>query len=54
MVLIDIEMPKNCLVCPIKAWEEGENYYVCPITGIMCLNIGRQNDCPLMEVEDAM
>lgn len=44
-----MEMPKNCMECAIKTWTEDEGY-VCPFSGIMALNIGIQNDCPLVEV----
>lgn len=49
MIQIDMDMPDNCEVCPIKAWEE--EGYVCPFSGIPALNIGRQLDCPLRESE---
>ena len=49
MIQIDMDMPDNCEVCPIKAWEE--EGYVCPFSGIPALNIGRQSDCPLREPE---
>lgn len=45
-------MPKNCQECKIKAWEEGFNVYVCPFSGIPCLSIGRQDDCPLVELSE--
>lgn len=43
-----MEMPKNCLECNIKAWEDGFNVYVCPFSGMPCLSIGIQYDCPLV------
>ena len=45
-----MKMPKNCLECEIKAWEEGFSEYVCPFSGIICLSIGKQDDCPLVEL----
>jgi hypothetical protein len=45
-----MEMPKNCMECDLKSWNPDEYDYVCPFSGIMALNIGRQNDCPLVEV----
>lgn len=51
VLIKDMEMPRNCLECKIKAWEEGFNEYVCPFSGIICLSIGRQDDCPLVELE---
>ncbi len=44
-----MKMPKNCMECAIRSWTEDE-WDVCPFSGIMALNIGRQNDCPLVEV----
>jgi len=49
VIIKGMKMPKNCLECAIKIWTEDEGY-VCPFSGIMALNIGRQNDCPLVEV----
>ena len=49
VIIKGMEMPKNCLECAIKTWTEDEGY-VCPFSGIMALNIGRQNDCPLVDV----
>ena len=46
----DMEMPESCFECKIKAWEEGFNEYACPFSGIPCLSIGRQDDCPLVEL----
>ena len=46
-----MDMPDNCEECKIKLWDEGENDYVCPFSGVMTLSIGRQNDCPLEEQE---
>lgn len=47
-----MKMSKNCLECEIKAWEEGFSEYVCPFSGIPCLSIGRQDDCPLVELPE--
>lgn len=54
MVLIDINMPENCMECSIRAWESGEEVDYCPVTGYECLSIGRQDACPLKEVDDDM
>ena len=48
MILIDMEMPKSCCECKIKQWDIEDDF--CPFTGIICLNIGRQNNCPLVEL----
>lgn len=45
-----MEMPRFCDECNIKAWD-GEDY-VCPFSGIPTLNIGRQNNCPLIEIPE--
>lgn len=52
VLIKDMEMPRNCLECKIKAWEEGFNEYVCPFSGILCLSIGRQDDCPLVALPE--
>ena len=46
-----MEMPKSCLECKIKSWDE-DGDYICPFSEVVCLNIGRQYDCPLIEVPD--
>ena len=50
VIIKGMEMPENCVMCSIKAWDE--DGYVCPFSGIMCLNIGRQADCPLVELPE--
>lgn len=49
-----MKMPKNCLECEIKAWGEDFNEHVCPFSGILCLSIGRQDDCPLVELPEKL
>ena len=49
-VLIDMDMPSNCEECPVKAFDPGEDDYVCPFSGVATLNIGRQDSCPMREV----
>jgi hypothetical protein len=44
-----IEMPKNCLECPLT-WFDDDYDSVCPFTNVVALNIGRQDDCPLIEL----
>ena len=44
-----MKIPENCILCPIIIWND-EDDYVCPFSGISALNIGRQDDCPLIEV----
>ena len=45
-----MEMPENCMDCKIKQYDEYENDCICPFSGVMCLSIGRQDACPLVEV----
>ena len=47
-----MKMPRNCLECGIKEWEEGFNEYECPFNEILCLSIGKQDDCPLVELPE--
>lgn len=47
----DMEMPQNCEECDLKVWDEYDDVdYVCPFSGVIVLNIGRQGSCPLVEV----
>ena len=47
----DMEMPQNCEECDLKVWDEYDSVdYVCPFSGVIVLNIGRQGSCPLIEV----
>lgn len=50
MIMIDSDMPDNCVECRLSTWD-GEGY-ACPFSGIPALNIGRQVDCPLIEPEE--
>ena len=43
-----MEMPKNCLECKLQYYDD-ENYGYCFLTNVECLNIGRQDACPLEE-----
>lgn len=52
VIIKGMKMPKNCLECEIKTWDEGLNEFVCPFSGIDCLSIGRQDDCPLVELPE--
>lgn len=45
-----MKMPNNCMECDIKAEDDDGPY--CPFTKVMALNIGIQNDCPLVEVPE--
>lgn len=52
VIIKGMEMPENCMECDLKLWSPDEYDYVCPFSGIMALNIGRQNDCPLVGVPE--
>lgn len=45
-----MEMPENCMDCKIKQYDEYEDDCICPFSGVVCLSIGRQDACPLVEV----
>lgn len=45
----DMEMPKNCLECSLSDVDDDYGR-CCLFSGIACLNIGRQNNCPLVEI----
>ena len=60
IIIENMEMPENCLYCPIKNWEEEwfkKIYYRCPlINRAMKLTEreakkGRLEDCPLKELK---
>ena len=46
--VVRMEMPENCCECQIRQedYEMGEEF--CPFTGVECLSIGRQNNCPII------
>lgn len=46
-----MEMPKNCLECEIRAYDANAGEEYCPFSQIVCLSIGRQDNCPLVDVE---
>lgn len=47
VIVKGMNMPKNCCLCELKVFDdEGIDY--CPFTNVMCLSIGRQDDCPLV------
>ena len=47
-----MKMPKNCLECDIRGYDANAGEEYCPITNIAALNIGRQKDCPLVELPE--
>lgn len=46
-----IEMPKNCLECSLSDVDDDYGR-CCLFSGIVCLNIGRQDNCPLVEIKE--
>lgn len=49
VIVKSMEMPQNCLGCPLT-WVDDDYNSVCPFTNVIALNIGRQDDCPLIEL----
>ena len=49
VIIKGMEMPKSCLGCDFATTDDDMELY-CPFTGIVCLNIGRQDECPIVEV----
>lgn len=47
-----MKMPRNCLECEMKAWKDDLDGYVCPFSRIICPSIGRQDNCPLVELPE--
>ena len=49
----DIEMPKHCLACELRMWDERAREYYCPFdSGVPLLRVGILNNCPLIEVPE--
>ena len=48
MIILNIDMPKNCLECKLSVWNEDFEDIECPFTHVTCLNIGRQAECPIV------
>ena len=46
--VVRMEMPENCCECQLRQedYEMGDEF--CPFTGVECLSIGRQNNCPII------
>lgn len=47
-----MDMPTDCCQCKLARYDDYENETFCPFTNVMCLSIGRQDDCPLEEVTE--
>ena len=45
----NIRMPRHCMECELAAYDNDYQKY-CPFTNVICLNIGVQDKCPLIEV----
>ena len=52
ILIRDMEMPTDCCQCKLARYDDYENETFCPFTDVMCLSIGRQDDCPLEEVPE--
>ena len=49
VIIKGMKIPKNCWECCLTS--ENEDFdRCCLFTGIICLSIGRQNNCPLVEI----
>ena len=46
-----MEMPKNCLECKLAINDNNHQRY-CPFTNVVCLNIGVQDNCPLVYIPE--
>lgn len=47
LIIRGMEMPTNCCDCSLTYYEPGEGS-CCIFTDVPCLNIGRQNNCPIV------
>lgn len=47
-----MKMPKNCLECEIRSYDANAGEEYCPFSQIVCLSIGIQDDCPLVELPE--
>lgn len=47
-VVVRMEMPQNCCECHLRQdnYDTGEEF--CQFTGVECLSIGRQDNCPIV------
>lgn len=47
-VVVRMEMPQNCCECQLRKedYDTGEEF--CPFTGVECLSIGIQDNCPIV------
>ena len=47
-----MKMPENCLECAIRSYDSNAGEEYCPFSQIECLSVGRQKDCPLVELPE--
>ena len=47
-----MKMPKNCVECKIRSYDANAGEEYCPFSQIVCLSIGIQDNCPLVEVPE--
>lgn len=50
VLIRNMEMPKNCWECSLSDIDDDYGR-CCLFSGIACLSIGRQDNCPLIEIE---
>lgn len=47
-VVVRMEMPQNCCECQLRKEDYDTEEEFCPFTGVECLSIGRQDNCPIV------
>ncbi len=52
MILLDIEMPKNCFTCPCRGFDGFTQMWLCNIKPIKAQRDGRPEECPLIELAE--
>ena len=53
LIINGMDMPNDCCQCKLARYDDYENETFCPFTDVMCLSIGRQDNCPLEELPSA-
>ena len=52
VIVKGMKFPENCLKCDLRGYDANAGEEYCPFTQIACLNIGRQDTCPLVELPE--
>ena len=52
VIVKGMKFPENCLKCDLRGYDANAGEEYCPFTQIVCLNIGRQDACPLQELPE--